>query len=102
MRAGQVVGKRRFRPVQDEGWIASVATLSRRLSLSRSVTTFESASGTVPAVFGVFQPYLVVPDSWRDWSDEQRTCILLHELAHDKRWDVATQMLGRLAVMLYW
>lgn len=94
--------KRRLELIQDNLWNASVAALSRKLKLGRSVKTFESARGTVPAVFGVLRPYLVVPDNWRDWSDEQRTCILLHELAHVKRFDVATQFLGRLAMMVYW
>ena len=53
-------------------------------------------------MFGILRPYLVVPDNWHEWSDEQRTCILLHELAHVQRFDVATQSLGRLAAIIYW
>lgn len=98
----QWLRNRRLGPIQDESWNAHVAAAARRLRLGRTVRTFESAGRTVPAVYGIFRSYVVVPDNWRDWSDEQRTCILLHELAHVKRFDVATQFLGRLMAIFYW
>src|SRR5579872_6256956 len=36
------------------------------------------------------------------WSDECRRIVLLHELAHVRRGDVATQLVARLAVILNW
>ena len=92
----------RLELVVDDDWHASVAAQSRRLDLSRSVKTFKSNRRVVPTVFGFLRPYIVVPVNWRVWSDEQRACILLHELAHIKRRDLATQFVGRLAVMMYW
>ena len=93
---------RRLRLVVDDEWLASVAEQSRRLGLRQSVKTFASARGVVPAVYGLHRPYLVVPGDWPTWSDEQRACILLHELAHIKRRDLAAQFVARLAVVMYW
>tara|TARA_R110002072_G_scaffold302100_1_gene483908 strand:- start:73967 stop:77242 length:3276 start_codon:yes stop_codon:yes gene_type:complete len=98
----QFLRHRRLRMVVGDEWLASVAEQSRRLGLRRTVRTFASTRGVVPAVYGVFRAYLVVPADWRTWSDEQRTCILLHELAHIKRRDLTAQFVARLAVMMYW
>ena len=51
---------------------------------------------------GVFRPVVIVPANWCEWSDEQRQCVLLHELAHVKRYDVALQIMARLTAAIYW
>jgi hypothetical protein len=56
----------------------------------------------VPMTWGFLRPTVLVPVSWRDWSDDRRRCVLLHELAHVKRLDVLFQLLGRLAVGIHW
>lgn len=93
---------RRLHLINDDQWNAALAAQSRRLNLRRAVKTFESNRRAVPAIFGILMPYLVVPQNWRDWSDEQRECILLHELAHIERNDLAIQLVGRLAVVMHW
>lgn len=92
----------RLRRVDDDAWAASVAAAAKAIGLQRSLVTLESNACCVPAIVGVFSPRLVIPANWRTWSQTQRHCILLHELAHIKRWDVATQLLGRLALLAYW
>jgi beta-lactamase regulating signal transducer with metallopeptidase domain/WD40 repeat protein len=93
---------RRARAVDDADWVDSVATAARALALPLQVPTLESDEVCVPAVVGVFRPRLVVPRGWRVWGRAQRHCILLHELAHIKRRDVAAQLLARLAFLTYW
>ncbi|MDA7527433.1 M56 family metallopeptidase [bacterium] len=93
---------RRLQLVTDDEWLAAIAHQSRRLGLRRLVKTFESTHGEVPAIYGLLRPYLVIPKDWQSWSDEQRACILLHELAHMKRRDLAAQFVGRMAVALHW
>ncbi len=98
----QAVRLSRLRRIDDGAWVASVKKAAATIGLQRPVVTLESDEACVPAVVGVFSPRLLVPCDWRTWSHTQRHCILLHELAHIKRRDVLTQLLGRLALLAYW
>ncbi len=100
--ARQSIWLRRLRRIDDDEWSNSVITAARTLGLKRPIVAFESDAACVPAVAGILFPRLVVPSNWRTWSLSQRRCILLHELAHVKRRDVSTQLLGRLALLAYW
>ncbi len=93
---------RRLRRIDDDDWVNSVATAARTLGLKRPIVALESDATCIPTVVGALSPRLVGPSNWRTWSLTQRRCILLHELAHVKRCDVATQLLGRLALLAYW
>ena len=92
----------RLRRIEDEDWVNSVTTAARTLGLKRPIVALESDAACIPTVVGALSPRLVVPSNWRTWSLSQRRCILLHELAHIKRRDVSTQLLGRLALLAYW
>jgi beta-lactamase regulating signal transducer with metallopeptidase domain/WD40 repeat protein len=92
----------RLRKLEDTGWIAAVANAAKTIGLHRTVDTLQSDAACVPAVVGILAPRLVIPANWRSWSRSQRHCVLLHELAHIKRCDVAAQLLGRLALLAYW
>ncbi|MDP6447587.1 MAG: M56 family metallopeptidase, partial [Pirellulaceae bacterium] len=98
----QSIRLRGLRRIDDVSWLDSVAGAARVLGIKRPIVTLESDDTCVPAVVGVFFPRLIVPCDWRTWSRTQRHCILLHELAHIKRRDVSTQLLGRLAALTYW
>lgn len=93
---------RHLRKIEDTDWVAAVTSAAKDIGLQRSVDTLQSDAACVPAVVGVLAPRLVIPANWRSWSRSQRHCILLHELAHIKRCDVAAQLLGRLALLAYW
>ena len=47
-------------------------------------------------------PVLLVPDEASGWEDERRRLVLLHELAHIRRWDWLTQLLAHVACAVYW
>jgi TonB family protein len=52
--------------------------------------------------YGIWRPVVLMPEDSAGWSDDLRRAVLLHEVAHVRRGDVATQMLARLALMLHW
>lgn len=93
---------RRLQKIEDADWVAAVSSAAKAIGLQRPVDTLQSDAACVPAVVGVLAPRLVIPANWRSWSRSQRHCVLLHELAHIKRCDVAAQLLGRLALLAYW
>jgi TonB family protein len=62
----------------------------------------ESDRCTMPMTFGVLRPVVMLPAGAADWNPERLRCVLLHELAHVRRGDVATHLIGRTALALYW
>jgi len=56
----------------------------------------------MPLSFGVLHPAVFLPADARDWSEERRRVVLLHELAHIRRGDLAAQLIARAAVSLFW
>ena len=47
-------------------------------------------------------PTIVLPKSAETWTDDRRRAVLFHELAHVKRHDLLSHLLGRVACALYW
>ena len=45
---------------------------------------------------------LLVPAEAEAWPDERRRLVLLHELAHVRRWDWLTQLVAHVACAMYW
>ena len=76
--------------------------LSEALGIRHSVTILETPAGTMPMTFGLFRPAVFLPSGAATWSAERRRVVLLHELAHVRRGDVATHLLARTALSLYW
>ena len=62
----------------------------------------ESDACGMPMTFGVLRPAVLLPSEAADWNPERLRCVLLHELAHVRRGDVATHLIARTALVLYW
>jgi TonB family protein len=76
--------------------------LARLLGLQREVALLEFPRGGMPLSFGVLHPAVFLPADAREWSEERRRVVMLHELAHIRRGDLATQLIARAAVSLFW
>jgi len=76
--------------------------LARTLGIRRPVALLEIPAGGMPLTFGILHPAVFLPAGARDWSEDRRRVVLLHELAHIRRGDLATQMVARAAVSLFW
>src|SRR5215471_5153050 len=79
-----------------------VSTLAEALGIRYSVAVFETGRGGMPMTFGLFRPAVYIPADAAEWSAERRRVVLLHELAHVRRGDIATNLLARTALSLYW
>lgn len=55
-----------------------------------------------PAIMGMLRPTLLLPNDADELEDEQLRMIMLHELAHVRRWDTATNWLLLLIRAIHW
>ncbi|HEU4996098.1 MAG TPA: M56 family metallopeptidase [Gemmatimonadaceae bacterium] len=94
--------RRSSHPVEDAGWLALLSRLSRRHRIGRPVVLLENEATDVPVTWGVVYPVILLPAGADEWSEDQRVAVLTHELAHVKRFDALTQMMGQLALSLLW
>lgn len=94
--------RRSSHPVEDAGWLALLSRLSHRHRIERPVVLLENEATDVPVTWGVVYPVILLPAGADEWSEDQRVAVLTHELAHVKRFDALTQMLGQLALALLW
>ena len=77
-------------------WLADHRLRLRRLRV------LESAHVGTPLARGFVRPAIVVPRAF-DWSDGERArCVLAHELAHIRRFDVAAKLLLIAAACAHW
>jgi len=57
---------------------------------------------TMPIASGFVHPNILLPDAASQWSSDQLGSVLLHEIAHVKRLDCATQCLAQISCAIYW
>jgi beta-lactamase regulating signal transducer with metallopeptidase domain len=90
------------RPVTDEPRCGALATASAALSVRTSVRLLESERVFTPMVAGWRAPALLLPPDSTTWSPSALRAVLLHEVAHVRRQDVAWQLAGTVARALLW
>jgi beta-lactamase regulating signal transducer with metallopeptidase domain len=94
--------RRRADPVTDRNWLELLDQISARLRLKRPVLLLKSASRRMPMTWGLFRARVLLPAEANKWAVEWRRAVLLHEIAHVKRWDYLTNLLTQIACSLYW
>ena len=72
------------------------------LGIRERVELLELPRGSMPMNFGLLRSAIFLPVDAREWTDERLRMVLLHELAHVRRGDVATHLLVRSALCLFW
>jgi hypothetical protein len=56
----------------------------------------------MPMTWGIWRATILLPEGAEKWSADRLRVVLLHELAHVRRRDCLTQLLGQLARAAYW
>jgi beta-lactamase regulating signal transducer with metallopeptidase domain len=67
----------------------------------RNIGVFKAPHIGIPLTMGVHPHRIFVPDAWDDWTQECRTAVLKHEIAHIHRRDGLFQTLEIIAQALY-
>ncbi|HZR17913.1 MAG TPA: M56 family metallopeptidase [Verrucomicrobiae bacterium] len=89
------------RPI-GEDWPELLKELCQRLRVRRRVALLQTSDAVMPITWGTRHPVILLPAEASQWPAERRRLVLLHELAHVKRRDCLTQLIGRLAGAVYW
>lgn len=93
---------RRSVPICDERWLALLAELAVSLNVRRAPELLMSSGQVMPMTFGLRKPRILLPGECATWTPAKRRIVLLHELAHVKRRDIAAQWLANLMTALWW
>lgn len=99
----RVSGWRRASSIVEDGrWNALLRRLTRDYGIQRPVVLLQNGDTDVPVTWGIVYPVVLLPMNADEWDEEQRIAVLTHELAHVKRFDALTQMLGQVVLALLW
>lgn len=72
------------------------------LGLTRIPQLLLMAGPVMPMTFGLRRPKIVLPEECLTWTWPRQRAVLLHELAHIQRRDVASQLFAHLTTALWW
>ena len=89
-------------PLETPAWDDDLQHVYRELDIRRRVALAHSSEITIPMTLGWLKPAVLVPTKGLEWSAERRLIVLRHELAHIKRADFASELLGQLACAFHW
>jgi hypothetical protein len=83
-------------------WTGSASRLAARLHLRGTPAVLVSSDIAGPIVAGIWRPAVIAPVESMSWSETRRETVLLHELAHVARKDVAAQTIAHAVCALHW
>lgn len=79
-----------------------VRELGEQLGLRRSVMLLSSPARTMPMTWGLWRTRLLLPEDATAWTAAELRVVILHELAHARRFDCLTQLVAQLACAMQW
>lgn len=94
---------RAARPIAEPTIDALFASCCRQMKIRAQVAVLETSLVKSPALFGVFRPRLLLPPGLLEqFTPAELRYVLLHELAHVRRRDVAANWLLTLLQTIHW
>ena len=88
--------------VEDGVWLSLTQKLANRLGVTRPLTLLRGESLAVPVTWGIVYPAVLLPQDADSWPEERRRFVLVHEMAHVKRFDALTQLLAQFSLAVFW
>ncbi len=93
---------RRCQAVPETRLASALAEAAQQLGVRQDIRFLMDQKRTIPVVWGVIWPRLILPAEALSWDDAKLRSVLLHELAHIRRRDTLVQWLTQLACALHW
>jgi beta-lactamase regulating signal transducer with metallopeptidase domain len=72
------------------------------LRIRREVSVRQSSNVDIPLVTGILHPVILLPASASEWTEDELRIVLLHELAHVHRGDIAVRAVSMIACAIHW
>ncbi len=88
--------------VTDAAWRVLLARCIAAIRIKRTVRLKSHSAIGVPITWGLLKPVILIPRGHGEWTEDQRSSVLLHELCHIKRADLLVMFLVRLSLAVYW
>jgi beta-lactamase regulating signal transducer with metallopeptidase domain len=88
--------------VEDGVWLSLTQRLATRLGVTRPLILLRGKRLAVPVTWGIVYPAVLLPQDADTWSEERRRFVLVHEMAHVKRFDALTQLLAQISIAVFW
>jgi beta-lactamase regulating signal transducer with metallopeptidase domain len=73
-----------------------------RLNIKRSICIGLSENQCMPAVHGIIKPVIILPQDAEKWSGNRKRSVILHEMAHIKRFDYLFNSLAYAVNLVFW
>jgi bla regulator protein blaR1 len=89
-------------PVDDADALQMLSAASRASGLRLAPSLGESDMLSVPVTFGVRNPAILLPSTWREWDGDELAAVLAHEVSHAAGHDSLVQLLAVLHRALFW
>ena len=93
---------RQGKEISDSPWRQLLNHFLEAISIKRRISLFSHKKVNIPLTWGVIKPVVILPAESRNWTQDQRSSALFHELSHIKRCDFLVKILARCSVALYW
>lgn len=88
--------------VDDGAWLSLTQRIANRMSISRPLTLLRGDRLGIPVTWGVVYPAVLLPPDADNWPEERRRFVLVHEMAHVKRFDALTQLAAQITIAIFW
>jgi beta-lactamase regulating signal transducer with metallopeptidase domain len=88
--------------VDDGAWLSLTQRIAKRMSITRPLTLLRGDRLGIPVTWGVVYPAVLLPPDADIWPEERRRFVLVHEMAHVKRFDALTQLAAQITVAIFW
>jgi beta-lactamase regulating signal transducer with metallopeptidase domain/Flp pilus assembly protein TadD len=92
----------RANEVTDDSLIREFDHAAEQLGITRFARLLTSNRVSVPLMWGITRPALLLPADALNWSRDRLRVVFLHELAHLRRCDSVTLLITRATTAMYW
>jgi len=93
---------RQGKEISDSPWRQLLNHFLESISIKRRISLLSHKNVNIPLTLGVIKPVVILPTESKNWTQDQRSSALFHELSHIKRCDFLVKILARCSVALYW